>query len=161
MTKILVAYFSATGVTEKVAKRLAEAVGGDIYEIRPTVKYTDDDLDWTNEKSRSTIECKDPKSRPEMIKEDPNIHNYDTILLAFPIWWYTAPKIIFTFLEAYDFKNKRIFLFATSGSSHLGKTADDLRPLLDKSATIANGAMLNGGPSKEKISGICKNLGIL
>ena len=97
--KVLVAYFSATGTTKKVAENLAKATNGDLYEIKPIKPYTNADLDWTNKNSRSSIEMKDYNSRPEMIKDDFSVSNYDTIFLGFPIWWYIAPTIINTFLE--------------------------------------------------------------
>ena len=103
MSKLLVAYFSASGITARAAEKLAKAAGADLYEIKPAIPYTRKDLDWTDKKSRSTVEMKDKAFRPELADHDAPVGNYDTILLGFPVWWYTAPTIINTFLEAYDF----------------------------------------------------------
>ena len=126
MSKTLVAYFSASGVTKRTAENLAAAAEADLYEIRPAVPYTSADLNWMDKSSRSTIEMKDKSSRPELADTDADIDAYDRIFVGFPIWWYTAPAIIKTFLESYDFSGKTIILFATSGGSGLGKTAKDL-----------------------------------
>lgn len=128
MSRKLVAYFSASGVTAKVAETLAEAVGADIFEIEPEVPYTNADLDWMDKKSRSTIEMQDPSSRPAIATKRDNMANYDTIFVGFPIWWYVAPTIINTFLESYDLTGKTIIPFATSGGSGMGKTNDKLLP---------------------------------
>ena len=127
MSRILVAYFSASGVTGSVAKKLAEATGADIYEIKPAVKYTSADLNWQDSNSRSSIEMKDKTSRPEIADKNADISGHDVIFLGFPIWWYIAPTIINTFLEAYDFSGKKIILFATSGGSGFGKAVDGLK----------------------------------
>ncbi|HJC42939.1 MAG TPA: NAD(P)H-dependent oxidoreductase, partial [Candidatus Mediterraneibacter gallistercoris] len=121
MSKTLVAYFSASGVTARVAKNLAGAADADLYEIRPAVPYTSADLNWMDKSSRSSVEMKDKSSRPELADTDADIASYDRIFVGFPIWWYTAPTIINTFLESYDFSGKTIILFATSGGSGLGK----------------------------------------
>ena len=147
MSKKLVAYFSASGVTAKVADMLADAVGADIYEIRPEVPYTKADLNWMDKKSRSTIEMNDKTSRPTMADTDAKVEQYDTIFLGFPIWWYRAPSIINTFLESYDFAGKKIILFATSGGSKFGKTVDELRVSVPDSCDIIEGKLLNGKQS--------------
>ena len=121
MGKTLAVYFSATGTTKKAAENLAEAANADIYEIKPLKPYTKADLDWTNKNSRSSIEMKDHKSRPEIADDNFSVSEYDTIFLGFPIWWYTAPTIVNTFLEKHDFSNKKIILFATSGGSGFGQ----------------------------------------
>ena len=144
MSKKLVAYFSASGVTAKVADMLADAVGADIYEIRPEVPYTKADLNWMDKKSRSTIEMNDKTSRPALADKDANVEQYDTIFLGFPIWWYKAPTIINTFLESYDFTGKRIILFATSGGSKFGKTVEELKVSVSASCEIIEGKLLNG-----------------
>ena len=144
MSKKLVAYFSASGVTAKVADMLADAVGADIYEIRPEVPYTKADLNWMDKKSRSTIEMNDRTSRPAIADKNAKVEQYDTIFLGFPIWWYKAPTIINTFLESYDFTGKRIILFATSGGSKFGKTVDELRVSVPDSCDIIEGKLLNG-----------------
>ena len=120
MSKKLVAYFSASGVTAKVAETLAEAIGADIFEIEPKVPYTEADLNWMDKKARSTIEMNDPVSRPEIAIKRDNMKDYDTIFVGFPIWWYVAPTIINTFLESYDLTGKTIIPFATSGGSDIG-----------------------------------------
>ena len=119
--KTLVAYFSATGTTEALAQKIAEVTGGTLYQIKPEVPYTAADLDWMDKKSRSTLEMKDPASRPAIVKdlEDPDA--YGTIFIGFPVWWYTAPTIINTFLESYDFSGRTVVFFATSGGSNINK----------------------------------------
>ena len=144
MSRNLVAYFSASGVTAKVAEMLADAVGADIYEIRPAVPYTKADLNWMDKKSRSTIEMNDKSIRPAIADTNAQIDQYETIFLGFPIWWYVAPTIINTFLESYDFSGKKIILFATSGGSKFGKTAEELKASVPASCEIIEGKLLNG-----------------
>lgn len=150
MSKILVAYFSASGVTAKRAEMLAEAVGADLFEIKPEVPYTRADLDWTNKKSRSSIEMNDPKSRPAIAEKVSGMDNYDTILVGFPIWWYVAPTIINTFLESYDLSGKTIIPFATSGGSGMGKVNESLQPSCP-GAKLLQGKMLNGRVSENEL----------
>ena len=138
MRKKLVVYFSASGVTAKVAETLAEAIGADIFEIEPKVPYTEADLNWMDKKARSTIEMSDPASRPEIAAKRDNMKDYDTIFVGFPIWWYVAPTIINTFLESYDLTGKTIIPFATSGGSDIGKTNERLTPSC-KGAKLLNG----------------------
>ncbi|MBQ1337549.1 MAG: NAD(P)H-dependent oxidoreductase [Thermoguttaceae bacterium] len=138
MTKKLVAYFSASGVTAKTAKKLAEAAGADLYEIKPAVPYTSADLNWSNKQSRSSVEMGDRSSRPAIADSDANIAAYDVVYVGFPIWWYVAPTIVNTFLESYDFSGKKIVLFATSGGSGFGKAAQGLQPSAP-TATIVEG----------------------
>ncbi len=129
MSKTLVAYFSATGVTAGVAQKIAMGADADLFEIVPAQKYTTADLDWHNENSRSSIEMKGNRSfRPAIASKVENMIQYDTIYIGFPIWWYVAPTIINTFLESYDFSGKTIHLFATSGMSGMGNTVDELKP---------------------------------
>lgn len=144
MSKKLVAYFSASGVTAKVADMLADAVGADIHEIRPRVPYTKADLNWMNKKSRSSIEMADKTIRPEIAESNVKIENYDVIFLGFPIWWYVAPTIINTFLESADFSGKKVILFATSGGSKFGKTVVELKISVPDSCEIIEGKLLNG-----------------
>ena len=125
--KTLVAYFSASGVTAALAKRLADAISADLHEIQPEVPYTKADLDWTNKNSRSSVEMNDKSFRPPVANRVENIDDYDTIYVGFPIWWYVAPTIINTFLEQYDLTGKEIIPFATSGSSGMGRTNDELK----------------------------------
>lgn len=127
MRKILVAYFSASGVSSSMAHVLAETLNADLFEIAPAIAYTEADLNWRNPASRSSIEMKNLSCRPELAEASVSIENYDTVLLGFPIWWYIAPTIINTFLEKYDFASKKIVLFATSGGSGFGKTVDGLK----------------------------------
>lgn len=127
--KKLVACFSASGVTKAVAVRLAKAADADFFEIKPAVPYTRADLDWTNRKSRSSLEMNDPASRPALAEQLPSMDAYDTVLLGFPIWWYAAPSIIHTFLESYDFSGKTILPFATSGGSTMEKAEEKLKAL--------------------------------
>ena len=150
MSKTLVAYFSASGVTKRVAQNLAAAAEADLYEIRPAVPYTSADLNWMDKNSRSTIESKDRSSRPELADKDADIAAYDRVFVGFPIWWYTAPAIIKTFLESNDFSGKTIVLFATSGGSGLGNTAKDLEQSCP-GAVIREGKLLNGNPSREAL----------
>ena len=147
MSKKLVAYFSASGVTAKVADMLADAVGADIYEIRPEVPYTKADLNWMDKKSRSSVEMADKKIRPEIAESNVRIEDYDEIFLGFPIWWYVAPTIINTFLEKYDFSGKKIILFATSGGSKFGKTVEELKVSVSADTEIIEGKLLNGKQS--------------
>ena len=125
--KVLVAYFSAAGTTKGVAHQLAEVTGGTLYEIKPAQPYTDADLDWRDKQSRSTLEMQDKKSRPAITDKLENMGDYDVIYVGFPIWWYTCPTIINTFMEAYDFKGKTVIPFATSGGSSIKKACEDLK----------------------------------
>ena len=150
MSKKLVAYFSASGVTKKVAELLAKASGADIYEIVPKVPYTSADLNWMDKNSRSSVEMRDTLSRPEIAVGDAKIEDYDTIFLGFPIWWYVAPTIINTFLESYDFSGKKIVLFATSGGSNFGKAVDGLKQSAPN-AVIKEGKILNGRLSEDEL----------
>jgi len=127
MSKKLVAYFSASGNTARLAKDLAKAAEADLYEIRPAVPYTSADLNWQNKQSRSSVEMSDHSSRPELADKSADIAAYDTIYVGFPVWWYIAPTIINSFLESYDFSGKKIILFATSGGSGFGKAVQNLK----------------------------------
>ena len=126
MSKILISYFSASGVTKRVAEKFANAVSGDLFEIEPAVKYTNEDLDWTNKESRSSVEM-NQNIKPEIARTIPNLNDYDTICLAFPIWWYKEPTIIDKFLEENDMTGKRIYVFVTSGSSSIDSTYKSLQ----------------------------------
>lgn len=128
MSKALAAYFSATGTTRRAAELLAKAAGADLYEIRPETPYTARDLNWHDSASRTSLESKDDGARPALADKTADIAGHDVIFLGFPIWWYTAPKIIRTFLESYDFSGKTVVLFATSGGSGLGRTRQELAP---------------------------------
>lgn len=126
MLKTLVSYFSATGVTKSVAHTIAHTLNSDIFEIEPVEKYTSEDLDWTNKQSRSTKEMENKAFRPPIKNKVNNIDDYDTIILGFPVWWYTAPTIINTFIEENNLNNKRIYIFVTSGSSTVELSFEDL-----------------------------------
>ena len=160
MTKKLIAYFSASGITEKVAKKLAELTNSDIYEIKPTVKYTAADLNWTDKNSRSSIEMSERSSRPKIIDDNFSTNEYETILLGFPIWWYSAPTIVNTFLEKHDFSGKKIVIFATSGGSRLGETVKGLKPSVSNTAKFIEGGVLNGNPSPDALQEWYNNLKI-
>lgn len=147
MSRKLVAYFSASGVTAKVAEKLSEAIGADLYAIEPEVPYTKADLDWMDKKSRSTIEMNNPASRPAIAGKRENMNDYDTVFVGFPIWWYVAPTIINTFLESYDLTGKTIIPFATSGGSDMGKTNEKLLP------SCKGAKLLNGKVFKASVSG--------
>ena len=128
MSKNLVAYFSCTGTTKGLAEKLVKVTRGDLFEIKPKEEYTASDLNWRDKSSRSSLEMNDKNSRPEILNKVDNMEDYDTVFLGFPIWWYTAPRIINTFLESYDFSNKKIIVFCTSGGSGIGNTISDLKP---------------------------------
>ena len=144
MKKALVAYFSASGVTAKAAKALAQAAVADLYEIKPAIPYTKADLNWTDKTSRSSVEMQDPSSRPALADQTAQIANYDVVFLGFPIWWYVAPTIVNSFLESYDFAGKTIALFATSGGSGFGKTVASLQGSVSPETKILEGRLLNG-----------------
>ncbi len=152
MSKKLVAFFSASGVTAQAARSLADAAEADLYEIKPAVPYSNADLDWMNKKSRSSIEMNDKASRPAIADTDAHVADYDVVFVGFPIWWYIAPTIINTFLERYDFSGKKIVLFATSGGSGgFGKTVSNLQPSAPN-AKIIEGKLLNGRHDKASLA---------
>ena len=144
MRNILVTYFSASGVTARAAKEIAQAVDADLYEIRPAVPYTDADLDWTDKTSRSTKEMNDPACRPAIAEPVEHMEQYDTIFVGFPIWWYVEPRIVDTFLESYDFSGKTVIPFATSGGSGIGKAEKSLEEHCPK-AGWKRGKLVNSG----------------
>lgn len=155
--KTLVAYFSASGQTAKLAKTLAGVTGGDLFEIAPETAYTAADLDWMDKKSRSTIEMKDPKSRPAIAGKVADMAQYDTVFVGFPIWWYQAPRIIETFLESYDFSGKTVIPFATSGGSGMGKTNSVLKPSCG-GAKLLEGKVFRRGTSKSDLAAWAESL---
>ena len=148
MKKRLVAYFSASGTTKKVAEIIADCAKADLYEITPKVSYTKADLDWMDKKSRSSIEMNDKKFRPEVVDKEIDINAYDEIILGFPIWWYVAPTIINSFLEQYNFSGKKIILFATSGGSGFGNAVRELQPSVPDSM-ITEGKILKNVTKQE------------
>ena len=144
MNKILVAYFSASGVTAGAARKIAEAVGGDLFEIRPEESYTAADLDWRNKKSRSSLEMTDPDSRPAMAAPAPDMARYDTVFVGFPIWWGVEPRVVDTFLESYDFSGKTLIPFATSGGSGISRAEKSLEEHCPK-GNWKRGRLVNSG----------------
>lgn len=148
--KVLVAYFSASGVTASIAKQLAGEIGADTYEIVPKNKYTSEDLNWQNDNSRSSIEMKDAKSRPELADDNAKVEGVDVIFLGFPIWWYTAPHIINTFLEQYEFSGKHVVLFATSGGTDIDKSVKDLQNTYTR-IHFDGGKKFNVGISRDEL----------
>lgn len=159
MSKKLVAYFSASGTTAAVAKALSEAAGANLYEIKPQTPYTRADLNWQDKKSRSSVEMNDKSFRPPLADRDAHVEDYDIIFLGFPIWWYTAPTIVNTFLESYDFTGKTIILFATSGGSGLGRTAADLKDSA-RGAVIRDGKLLNGRQTRGSLAAWVNSLSV-
>lgn len=158
--KSLVTYFSASGVTKKVAEKLAEAAGADLFEIKPEVAYTEADLNWMDKKSRSSIEMNDKSFRPAISEKFNNMEDYDVVYIGFPIWWYVAPTIINTFLESYDFSGKTIVLFATSGGSGFGNTVAELKRSVSDTTVIKEGKVFNSGVSKDQLSSCVNDLGL-
>ena len=159
MSKILVAHFSASGETAKLAKTVAEVTGGDLFEIQPEVAYTSADLNWNDKRSRSTVEMNDESSRPAIADEVADMEQYDTVFVGFPIWWYQAPRIIETFLESYDFSGKTVIPFATSGGSGMGKTAEILKASCP-GAAVDTGKRLSSRESAASVRKWVENLGI-
>lgn len=159
MSRKLVAYFSATGATARLAETLTESVGADIFEIKPKVPYTSTDLNWQDDKSRSTIEMRDPASRPAVASVRDNMGDYDTIFVGFPIWWYVAPTIINTFLEGYDLTGKTVVPFATSGGSGMGETNEKLSPSCP-GARLLEGRVFKSGTGKAELAKWAEGLGI-
>ena len=151
MSKTLIAYFSASGTTQLVAKALSETIEADLYEIKPQVAYTTADLDWTNNKSRSSIEMNDSAFRPPMAESTLNIAQYDTVFIGFPVWWYIAPTIINTFIETYDLTGKTIIPFATSGSSGIENCEKNLQKQYPQ-LHWKKGKLLNGSQTKQSLS---------
>ena len=147
-TKVLVAYFSATGTTEKAAKVVAEVTSGTLYEIQPAKKYTSADLDWHDKSSRSSVEMADAKSRPALSSKAENLADYDTIYIGFPIWWNLAPRIINTFIESGDFSGKTVILFATSGGSSISNSEKELQKTYSN-LKWQKGKLLNGATKED------------
>ena len=159
MGKKLVAYFSATGITKKVALKLAELAGADVFEIKPEVPYTEADLNWRDANSRSSVEMKDKEFRPPIAEKLPNANKYDVMFVCFPIWWYVAPTIVNTFLESCDLHGKTVILCATSGSSDFGRTLEELENSC-MGAILTEGRMLNGELDENEIKRWLKSLNI-
>ena len=149
MTKTLVAYFSASGVTKKLSERLAGAIGADLFEIEPETPYTDADLDWTNKNSRSTVEMNDRSCRPAIANKT-DMSLYDVVFIGFPVWWYREPSIIDTFMESYDFSGKTVVPFATSGSSDIGPSGKNMQALA-KGAKVDDGKRFGSSASADEL----------
>lgn len=156
MNKILVAYFSASGQTARLAKTIADAAGGELFEIVPAQIYTPNDLNWHDSNSRSSLEMKDASSRPAIANLKPNLDAYDTVYVGFPIWWYEAPRIIQTFLQSYDFSAKSVVLFATSGGSGMGQTQNILAQICK--ANFKSTGVMSSYASKNDVLNLIKKL---
>jgi len=157
--KKIVTYFSASGITKALARTMADALQADIYEIEPVEKYTDADLDWRDSESRSSVEMKNKHLRPAIKDTDAKLGEYDVIYVGFPIWWYVAPTIVNTFLEKYDLSGKKIVVFATSGSSGMGNTIEELK-VSAPSAEFVDGGILNGKKTKDDVITWNEGLGL-
>ena len=142
MSKTLVAFFSASGQTKDAAEEISKILNCDLYEIKPKIPYSGNDLDWNKKNSRSTLECKNRKSRPELADKNANISKYNTILVGFPVWWYLAPNIILTFLESYNFTGKKVVVWGTSWSSGMGKATEEIKNIV-KGANVIEGVIFN------------------
>lgn len=151
MTKKIVTFFSATGTTKALAADIAKSLNADLFEIEPAERYTKDDLDWRDSESRSSVEMKNKDMRPAVKDADAKLGEYDVIYVGFPIWWYVAPTVVNTFLEKYDLEGKKIVVFATSGSSAMGNTIEELKPSA-KGAEFVDGGVINSKMTKEEIS---------
>ena len=160
MARTLVACFSAGGTTAKVAQQLARLTSAELYEIRPKEPYTKQDLDWTNPNSRSSVEMKNRAFRPELADRSAGVAEADVIFVGFPIWWYVAPTIVNSFLEAYDFSGKTLVFFATSGGSGFGKTVQELRTSVSPTAYLIEGGLLNGKHTDAQLQDWIEHLGI-
>lgn len=150
--KILVAYFSCTNNTKTLAQNIASALDGDLYEIRPAVPYSRADLDWNNESSRSTIEMRDQKSRPALADKNANVAKYQTIIIAYPIWWSDAPRVVYTFVESYDFSGKTVIPVCTSGGSDIGSSGRYLQAVSSRNAVWKAGRLFSRNASKDEIT---------
>lgn len=150
MGKVLVAYFSAGGTTAGVAKKMAEVIGADLFEIKPEEPYTSADLNWQNKNSRSSVEMNDRSSRPAIGVKMTDMAQYRVVFVGFPVWWYREPSIIDTFMESYDFTGKTVIPFATSGGSGLGDSAANLQKLA-KGAKVLGGKRFGGNASAEEL----------
>lgn len=151
MSNILVAYFSASGVTAKVAAEIAKAENADLFEIKPEIPYSAADLDWTDKNSRSTVEMKDLNCRPKTIGRVENFDKYDAVFIGFPVWWGREPSVVDTFLDSYDFCGKKIIPFCTSGGSGIGKTAERIQSLVGEKAVVCAGKRLGGNISEKDL----------
>lgn len=159
MSKVLVTYFSASGVTAGAAEILARAAGADLYEIRPAQAYTKEDLDWNNKQSRSSLEMTDETSRPDMANNDSHAGDYDVIFIGFPIWWGVAPRVVNTFIESNDLTGKKIVIFATSGGSGIDYAINDMKKRYPQLA-IAGGRLLSRKDTDAEMRNWVEELGL-
>ena len=155
MSKALVAYFSASGVTAKMAEKLARGIGADLFEIKPETPYTNADLDWQNSKSRSSVEMNDRNARPAISEKKDNMAEYDVVFVGFPVWWYREPSIIDTFMEQYDFSGKTVVPFATSGMSGIGESGRNMNALAP-GAKVVEGKRFANSVSEGELAGWAK-----
>ena len=158
MPRILVAYFSASGVSKQVAKYLSESCRGTLYEIKPKTPYSEADLNWRNSNSRVAEEIHNKSMRPPLADTNAHIERYDTILLSFPIWWFLPPLIVYTFLESYNFQGKKIILFPTSHTSGFGNIASDIRKSVDTTTEIIEGKVSHGNVTKQEVTNWLKEI---
>ena len=158
MSKILVVYYSASGVSKQVAKFLSESCGGDLYEIRPQVPYSESDLNWRNGNSRVSKEIHNRSIRPPLADNYVQIDKYNTILLSFPIWWYLPPLVVYTFLESYNFQGKKIILFPTSHTSGFGNIPSDIKQHVDSTTQVVQGKVSHGNVSKQEVQNWVRNI---
>ena len=152
MSKVLVAYFSASGVTKKAAEKIAKAERAELFEILPETPYTAEDLDWRNKRSRSTLEMQAPSCRPPIAGQVENMAQYDVVFIGFPIWWGREPSVVDTFLEAHDFTGKTIVPFCTSGGSGIGETAKRMQEIVGTSVAVKDGTRLGGTVSEADLA---------
>ena len=157
MANKLVAYFSASGTTERVAQDLAAAIGADLFEIAPAERYSRADLNWNDKRSRSSVEMNDEACRPALAATVADVSPYDVVFVGFPVWWYVEPRIIDTFLEAHDLAGKTIVPFATSGGSGLGEAPQRMQQLVP-AAKVLSGKVLNGRPSAAALKSWAESL---
>ena len=160
MSKILVAFYSASGVSKQVSKFLSELCGADLYEIRPQVPYSESDLNWRNSNSRVSKEIHNRSIRPPLGDKNVQMDKYNTILLSFPIWWYLPPLIVYTFLESYNFQGKKIILFPTSHTSGFGNIPSDIKQHVDSTTTIVQGKVSHGNITKQEVQNWLRNLNL-
>lgn len=160
MKRVLVAYFSASGQTARLARTLAAVVGGELHEVRPQVPYDKADLDWRDPNSRSSLEMKRPSARPPLADTVADMGRYDTVFVGFPIWWYEAPRIVQTFLERYDFSGKTVIPFATSGSSGMGKTDAILKACCSPQTQWRPGRRMSSGEREQEVRSWVESLGL-
>ena len=152
MSQTLIAYFSATGRTASIADALSSTMEADVFEINPAVAYTNEDLNWNNDQSRSSLEMKDPSSRPKISNHVEDMSKYDTVFIGFPIWWYREPSIIDTFIDSYDFTNKKVLLFCTSGGSGIESAVSNVKKMIPEAISVEGKRLSNIKEAKQWIN---------